>query len=572
MIDCLIVGFNSSSFEEYVEMVRSMGKNSGAYRDLNLAFIEYNNKPHHSLDILNHFYFENNNDIHKKFDNADFLAPVILYLGTYLHRKGLSFDYVNLFQLEKKEFKDKLSENNILTIAITTTFYVSPYPLIEIISFIKKYNTTAKIIVGGPFVANQAKGLDSDSLSHLFKYIGADFYIISSEGELALSKVIQAIKNNLRLDVIDNIAYRENEKYIISSSSKEVNSLEENMVDYNLFPKERFEEFVTLRTCKSCPFSCAFCAMPQRAGKYTYLDVELVEKELNLIKEIGSVSTLTFIDDTFNVPQPRFKEILRMMIKNKYEFKWNSFLRSDHVDEEAIFLMKESGCEGVFLGVESGSDLMLQRMNKTSRRKNYLEAIPLLKNAGIITYASLVIGFPGETFDTVQETIELIEETKPDFFRAQLWYCDPITPILNQREKYEIKGSAFNWSHNSMDAKTACDLVDYLFLSVKNSIWLPQNGFDLWSIFYLQRKGMTIEQIKIFLNCFNAVIKQKLIYPNMKNINSDLLESLKISCLFENVVKPNLHPIELVCNSGYRVAENFWQKRLLPSQSKTIDE
>src|SRR4029078_1736945 len=103
-------------------------------------------------------------------------------------------------------------------------------------------------------------------------------------------------------------------------------------------------EFVTLRTAKSCPFSCSFCGFPQRAGKYKYLGVELLEKELDDIRNIGTVTTLTFLDDTFNVPKERFKEILRMMIRNNYGFKWNSFFRSDHGDDEHIVMLGHTGC------------------------------------------------------------------------------------------------------------------------------------------------------------------------------------------------------------------------------------
>src|SRR5215207_1887588 len=101
MTDCLIIGFNDSNFDEYVGMVGGMGTDSGAYRDLNLAFINYRNKPYRSMDLLNHFYYENREGTGKPFHNADFIWPVVLYLGSFLHRQGLSFDYVNLFHLEK---------------------------------------------------------------------------------------------------------------------------------------------------------------------------------------------------------------------------------------------------------------------------------------------------------------------------------------------------------------------------------------------------------------------------------------------------------------------------------------
>lgn len=558
--DCLIIGFNDGDFQEYVEMTKSMGTSSGAYRDLNLAFIEYGGKPQRSVDMLNHFYSLNKKGAHKPFHNADFLWPVVTVLGSYLAKNGFSFDYVNLFHLEKERLKRKLMSEDILTIAITTTLYVSPYPILEVLSFVRQYNKTAKIVLGGPYVSNQVKMADPDTVQELFNYIGADFYVNNSEGEFALANIIQVLKAGASPDNIDNIAYRRGEEYVITQSSIESNDLEENQVAYGLFSKEDFGEFVTLRTAKSCPFSCAFCGFPQRAGKYTYIGVDLVENELNAIANLGTVTTLTFIDDTFNVPKGRFKDILRMMIRNKYGFKWNSYLRSDHADEEAIELMARSGCEGVFLGVESGSDQMLQRMNKSSRRQDYMRVIPLLKQHGVSTHASFIVGFPGETFETNQETLDFIEEARPDFFRTQLWYCDPTTPIWQVKDQYGVKGSAFNWSHATMDVETACELIERAFLAVENSLWLPQNGFDQWSTFYLQRRGMTMDQIKTFVKCFNTIVKQKLIFPEKNETDHDLIESLKRSCQFDQPAEPDCRPLEAFSGSRYVAAEAFWVK------------
>ena len=556
--DCLIIGYNDSNFEDYVQMVHSMGTDSGAYRDLHTSFIEFNNKPYRSMDILNHFYFQQKKVSYKPFHNADFLWPVITYLGTFISRKGFQFDYVNLFQQEKEKLREKLKTDDILTVAITTTLYVAPHPILEIISFIRKYNKKTKIIVGGPYIFNLTTMDDSEALKRQFKYLGADFYVINQEGEQALANILKALKNDSRMAEIENIAYRQGDGYIVAPLSIEVNSLEENMVDYSLFPKEDLGELISLRTAKSCPFACAFCGFSQRAGQYRYLSVDLVEKELDAIRDIGTATTLTFIDDSFNVPKKRFKEILKMMIRNNYGFRWNSFFRCDYGDEEIISLMKDAGCEGVVLGVESVNNDMLERMNKTSRREDYLEAIPLLKKAGIVTYAGLIIGFPGETHETALEAIAFIETTKPDFFRAQLWYCDPLTPIWNQREEYDIQGSAFNWSHNTMDSKTAIELIERIFFSVENSIWLPQYGFELWSVFYLQRRGLTRDQVKTFLKCFNTVVKEKILFPGRKKISNDLLESLRQSCLFHSESTPEMDVIKAFSGSSYVAAEKFW--------------
>src|SRR5689334_15516173 len=334
MSECLIIGFNDPDFEGFEKFVRAMGVNTGAYRDLNLSFIEYDNRPHRSLDLLSHFYFQDKPRPPRPFNNADFLWPVVTYLGTYLKKHGITFDYVNLFHFEKEKLKEKLLKGDVLTIAITTTLYVAPHPILEIVSFIRQYNKEVKIIIGGPYIAGQARTLDRAVLEEEFMYLGGDIYVIGSEGEAALVNVIKALKGQGKLSEVANIAYREGSGFALTLPSTEYNPLEENLVNYGLFGREELGQFVTTRTAKSCPFTCAFCGFPERAGAYKYLNVELVEKELNAIADVGTITTVSFIDDTFNVPKGRFKDILRMMIRNKYDFKWNSYYRCDHGDDE----------------------------------------------------------------------------------------------------------------------------------------------------------------------------------------------------------------------------------------------
>jgi radical SAM PhpK family P-methyltransferase len=536
--DCLVIGYNDADFPSYVDWVRSMGADTGAHRDLNLAFLEPEGRPLHALDVLDRYAPLASGRPRR---HTDFLWPTITYLGTFLQRRGFTFDYVNEFRFERERLRQKLRDDDILTVAITTTLYVSAVPIVEIVSFIREHNRTARIVVGGPYVSNLAVYSEAAALREQLQYLGADVYVISSEGETALARVLAALKDGRDLSGIPNLAYRDGAGWVFTAVETEANPLEDNLDDYGLFSPEALRPFVTLRTSKSCPFACAFCGFPQRAGRYKYLPVELVERQLDRLREIGGITTLTFIDDTFNVPKPRFRELLRMMIRNRYGFRWNAFYRSDHGDAETIALMAEAGCEGVFLGVESGSDEMLQRMNKTSRRRNYLEAIPLLRRHGIIVHASFIVGFPGETPGSVAESIGLVEEAQPDFFRAQLWYCDPVTPIWKQRDEYGVVGSAFNWSHRTMDYRTAADIVDHMFLTVRNAVWLPQNGFELWSVFYLLRQGATLEALKAYLRAFNAGIKEKLLFPARRQPSGPILDLVRRAARLEDPVAPSLH-------------------------------
>lgn len=561
LTDCLIIGYNDGNFNEHVDLLKAMGVDHPDYRDLNMNFIEHENRAYRALDILNYFYFQNTEGEYERFHNAYFLSYAILYLGTYLSRRGFTFDYLNLFQTEKEKLAEKLKKGNISTIAITTTVYTMSEPVSEIISFIRNYNNSVKIIVGGPFISKQVENIEKNSLELFCKYLNADFYIFNIEGEQALSNVLSAIKNGEDYKNIKNIGYRDGDNYVITPFENEINSLEENMVDYSLFPKEDIGEFLHIRLSKGCPYACSYCAFPLRADKYKYLDIEYAKKELDAVRNIGTVKRLLFIDDSFNVPKARFKELLKMMIEQKYDFKWHCFIRCDQCDEEMVELMKEANCEGVFVGLESANDKLLQGMNKTSRKEDFRRTIPLFKKAGFTVFISIFTGFPGETYDTFQETIDFLKEVKPDFYRPQLWYCDPVTPIWHQRDKYGLNGVNFAWSHDTMDVKTACDLNEWAFLSLDNPVWVPDPGFNYISIYYLKNRGMTIEHEKKFLSSFNAIVKEKLIYPNKEVASPELIEALSRACRYNSS-----------CEADTKVVDNYSGKMYLQTEKYVFKE
>ncbi|MHA6323667.1 PhpK family radical SAM P-methyltransferase [Roseivivax sp. CAU 1753] len=529
--DCIIIGYNDADFDENVRLIEATGTHSGAFRDYRLSCVEIEDRYLRPLDIFSRFNANENHSERKKYHDMDFMWPTILYLGSYLDKHGLSFDHVNLFQLEKEKLKTLLATHNPIAVAITTTLYVNPRPILEIIEFIRAHNSTVKIVVGGPYVSSLSSGGSPEDVASLLRYIGADFYVIDREGEAALVDLIRAIKSGADPGAIANLAFVDGKELIRTPSVPEQNALGDHPVDYALFDRSEIGEFLSIRTAKSCPFACAFCGFPERSGKYVYLSTAEVEEELNRVNDLGTVSTLTILDDTFNVPKRRFREILKMMIRNKYDFQWNSYYRCDRGDPEVIELMGEAKCEGVFLGIESGSDDMLRNMNKKCSNKNYREAIPQLKAAGISTHANFIVGYPGETRETYEETIALIEEAKPDYFLGQLWFCDPITPVGRQTEELGIKGTGFAWSHGTMDYQEASDLVEEMFFRVQNSVWLPQWGMAPWSTYYLQRNGLTRDQVKHFVRCYNDVVKYQVKNPSIKSIPETLMTPLQQSCV-----------------------------------------
>jgi anaerobic magnesium-protoporphyrin IX monomethyl ester cyclase len=151
----------------------------------------------------------------------------------------------------------------------------------------------------------------------------------------------------------------------------------------------------------------------------------------------------------------------------------------------------------------------------------------MLNEYQILNIASFIIGFPGETFETYQETKDFIEEYKPTFYRVGVWVCDPFSPISKSGEKYDLKVVDGNWSHQTMDIHLARELESDLFLSIKNSVWMRNMEFDYTLIFQMLHRGLSLEQVKRFYEWFNMGLREKLEEGNEKEVSREVVEGLK---------------------------------------------
>ncbi|AJQ26601.1 B12-binding domain-containing radical SAM protein [Pelosinus fermentans] len=528
-IDCYFVGINTVSIAKQRNFAKIIhGENSHEYRDdSNFRFVKCNNKLYTQSQIFELFY--NDEKVSNSYELSVFeetFNSAIAYLGTYLTKRGLSIEYINSFNSEKEELASKLVGANIHAVAIPTTHYTTAFPITEIVSFIKKYDAKVKIIVGGPFITNQVRSLNGDALQRLFYSIGADIYVYNSEGEYALNETVKAIKDSLPLDSISNIYYKKNNKFVINDYYPEENDLDNNSTDWNLFAN-RLGKYVSVRSAMSCPFSCGFCTYGGRGfkEKYRYSSIETLEKELDDLKNSGKVSGIFFSDNTFNVPLKRFKDILRLMIRKRYNFKWQTHIRCQFIDEETAALLQESGCVQVFCGLESGSQKILNNMNKRATLEECKKGIELLNKYNIMSVASFFIGYPGESDETAMETFKFIEETKPTFFQIRLWWYAQNAPIFNQKEKYNLTGSGFNWCHETMNADYAHELVDKFYLTIKNSTHLG----DTQNIFDMKNRGISVNNIKGFVDAFNNCVKERLGNPSVEETSCELLDKLRIA-------------------------------------------
>lgn len=498
-LDCLILGYHEVSFEELWRQATEFEGVSGYVQFLMTGSVLYQNRRityHELFDEWRMRHTGQPSRVHVH--HLPNLA--VCYLRNYLMQRGFAVDYVN-FVTHEWDRTIALLKTKPRAVAITTTFYLENTPIRELVALIREHCPETTIILGGPHIYNvRWMYRDQPKMQEVFlDELGGDLYVYDSQGEGTLARILKVLRETAYPNYrrIPNLLYRDGGRLHETTSEPENNSMDEVTIDWRTFPRDFLKAGVSMRTARSCAYKCAFCTYPSFAGALNVTSVEKVEEEMEGIAE-QDCRHLLFIDDTFNVPLPRFKQLCRMMIRRRFNFTWFSYFRCSNADEETFDLMKAAGCMGVFLGIESGDQTILNNMNKHVTVDRYQEGIRQLKARDILTFASFIVGFPGETEETARNTINFLLETQPTFFRAELYYHFPLAPIHARAQEFGIRGGGFSWSHHTMNWWEACALQRELCERVNESLLLP-HSFDFWVIPYLLDQGVTIPELQTFL-------------------------------------------------------------------------
>jgi radical SAM PhpK family P-methyltransferase len=507
-LECLILGHYDLGFKFHEQMQRSRGLSSGEYRNLRMDFITLDDQKLPFLDVLNQLTGQR-----MHWTEMTQVAPV--YLASFLRQAGINAEFASFFHSGRDELNELLSQRPTV-VAVTTTLYLTPLIAKEVVQFIRERAPDSYIVVGGPLIDNLSYHLEEADFRLILEEIGGDIYVQQKQGEQTLLNLLMKLRNGEDPGKVKNCYVKWQRQFVFTGAEAEFSLAP---INWSYYKQKDLGATLQTRTALSCPFRCTFCDYPVRAGKWVPQEITEVENELRQIQERSTVNNLVFIDDTFNVPADRFKEILRMMIKNQFTFRWYSYLRCNIMDEELCDLMARSNCGGVFLGIESGDPDVLKIMKKVATPEQYLRGIKFLRQSGIMTFASLIVGFPGETERTVENTIQLLQDAQPTFFRGEIWYNNPRAPIYSKsKDVHDISGFGYKWKHKTMDWEQGCEMVLKLFGSVTNSTWLPMYDFDFWILPYLQGKGITLDQIKRFVSTCGDLLSMEINVPRGKPV------------------------------------------------------
>jgi radical SAM superfamily enzyme YgiQ (UPF0313 family) len=312
-------------------------------------------------------------------------------------------------QLEKELSK---SDSDIVGVTTSTLTY---WPAVEVVKAAKKVLPHALTVVGGPHVTV----LPEQTLTEAPE---VDI-VVRGEGERTLLEIAKlASKDDLKnLDKVDGITFRKNGKIHHTKDRAFIENLDElPHPAYKHFPLEKYSmggtNYLPIITSRGCPFQCTFCLASKMCGtRFRTRSPTKVLDELEWLRDEHGADVFSFYDDTFTIDKQRANAICDEMKARKFDLPWDCRTRVDQVNKEILTKLKNANCKLIHFGVESGSQKMLDAVKKRTTVEQNAWAIQLAKQVGISVAISMVVGYPGETPELLNETFQFVRQTKPDF-------------------------------------------------------------------------------------------------------------------------------------------------------------
>jgi len=298
-------------------------------------------------------------------------------------------------------------------------------------------------------------GSDSTDNPLLFLENGFD-YVLCGEAEETLVQLCRSILRSEEVPEIDGMVKLNEQACLMRSSQRlsknpswsELSLPARDLIDMEPYRKAWVETHgyfsANMVSSRGCPYGCNWCAKPISGNKFHLRSPEAVAEEMRLLKVSAGVHHVWFGDDVFALDRhwvQRFAEEVRRR-DAVVPFKIQS--RADLMTETTVQSLKAAGCAEVWMGVESGSQAVLNAMDKGLALPSVRSARRLLKEAGILACYFLQFGYPGETWAELQETIALVRETLPDDVGISFSYPLPGTGFY---EKVRMQlGQKRNWT------------------------------------------------------------------------------------------------------------------------------
>lgn len=412
-------------------------------------------------------------DIRDPRKKADPCTPLsLIYIGTAIKRDHTVKIYDRNLDINDKNFISLLKNFNPDIIGLTSMTSLLLLDLIHLGKLIKREFPKGIIVVGGIHATIEPKSLLNEP------YVD---YIIRGEGEEAFLEFCNTFdRDPKKLKEIKNVNLNPLRPYLNMDNL--------TLPDYNLINLKEYEHFY-VSISRGCPGNCTFCATAKCWGLNgrPFVRSFSTKKSLQLFKEIVEkykINVFEIVDDNFVSFKSRATQICDYLRKRKLYF-W-CFSRVDYLDDKILKELKRAGCHTIQIGAESGSQRVLDFLNKNVRVEQNIEAIKCCKRNNITCDASFMIGLPTETIDELKETMLLIKKYQPDIPNVKIYNPLPGAPLFDYCvEKNLIKKPTTlkEWAIWTGDHRTVNHNVSTV--SVRDLLQVSQN---LWKTHYYRTR------------------------------------------------------------------------------------
>lgn len=433
------------------------------------------------------------------------LTEVIL--ATILEKNGLSYEAIEVSSLfSKPKLTEKLIQKTNC-VFISSTYLHDLSELLPIIKKLKRAHN--RIVLGGAL---------STILHQTWEGMNEIDVVAVGYGEIVLPSIIKWIKNNYSNFPSDgNLTTIQKKKsiFLIGKLPKTriLDFLE--TPNWSLFQnKHKPLDTIYYESVRGCPYRCAFCNYPYLFNDKTFRyksAAKIVEDWEYYEKKLG-IKRIICLDSLFTIPRERLLEVCNLIKKKNLNIKWTCYARADDLAKEEIVIeMKSAGVEQVQIGIESGHPQILKNMRKSCSVDTNHQALKNCRKHNLTSAISIIIGYPGETKETVQATYEFLEKTPPDFYFLALFSTRILNvPILNQKnkEKFGLRvmdnkyTMAPYWKHQTMSCLEAANHIRQLDNKLmKNKVALNSVLFyKMMKNFDSNKRGYMLELQKKFTN------------------------------------------------------------------------
>lgn len=311
--------------------------------------------------------------------------------------------------------------------------------------------------------AARARGIEvvvagSDATDHPALYLdqGASA-VIAGEGELTLVEVLDAMRGDRDLASLDGLVVRRGGQIVRTPPRPIMRDLDVaprpawDLVDverYRVIWERNHGHFsMNIATTRGCPYHCNWCAKPIYGQRYTARQPARVADELAWLKTTFGPDHIWITDDIFGLKPGWIATFAAELAARNAAIPFKCLMRADNVSPEVVASLRTAGCQTVWIGAESGSQRILDAMEKGTRVEQIEAAARLLHEAGIEVCFFLQFGYPGETASDIEQTLAMVHRCRPDDIGISVSYPLPGTPF-HARVRDQL-GSKQNWTDSA---------------------------------------------------------------------------------------------------------------------------